>query len=162
MQTRTLGPVALLALPLLLAAAAPATAQNLPGYQGDYDAAAAQFRAYALGHFQSVLAEWVEAVNEGDIDRAMGLYADDAWVDFGGPTTGRDAAREALGRWVEGVDGIQVGLGDFDASGTMSYGSVRIVINAAPPREDTDGSLVLILKKQGRDWRIRSQALVLD
>ena len=147
---------------LALLLAAPAAGQRVPGFEGDYDAAAAQFRAYALENFQQVLGEWVEAVNRHEVDAAVRLYAENAHVQLEGPAQGRDAARQALADWLEGVDAIQVGLADFDASGTMSYGSVRIVIDGAGSGRDADGTLLVVLKRRGRDWEIRSQTLMVD
>ncbi len=146
----------------LIAPAAPAAGQNLPGYQGDYDTAEAQFRAYALEEMQKVLTAWTEAALDKDVDAAMGHYAPNAFVYLDGVARGTEQVRERLTSWLDGVDDFRIGLSDFDASGSMSYASVSIVINAVNPDDDADGTLVFVLHRQGRNWRIRSQTLVLN
>lgn len=151
-------------IPALLAmlVATPAVGQNVPGFEGNYDAAAAQFRAYALENFQEVMGAWVQAVNAHQLDEVVGLYADNAHVQLEGPAQGREATRAALAEWLASVDAVQVGLADFDASGTMSFGSVRILIDGAGSHRDADGTLFVVLKRHGRDWQIRSQTLMVD
>ena len=152
-------------LPCLLAAAlvanaAPAAAQTLPGFRGDYDAARAQFRAYALGEFHEILNEWVAAVNARETERALELYAPSAYVQLDERATNREAAREVLEEWVQSIDVIRVGLRDFDASGSMSYGMLNVIINAADPDENGQAVMLFVMKRDGDGWKIRSQTLV--
>jgi ketosteroid isomerase-like protein len=142
--------------------ASSAAGQNLPGYHGDYDAADAQYRAYALNAFQEVLAGWAEAVNDGDVEAASRYYADEVTAFFDRPATGAQDVRAALAEWIERIDGFRLGLSDFDASGSMSYGAVKVVVNGADPADNGDGTLVMVLKRRGRDWEIRSQTLVMS
>ncbi len=140
----------------------PAAAQNLPGYVDDYDAAEAQFRAWALEGFQRTLSGWTEAVLAGDVDAALHYYADETSVYIGEPGRGKEGVRSLLLSWIESVDGFRTGLSDFAASGSMSYASVNVVINAVNPAEDGDGTMIFVLKRRGRDWLIRSHTLVRD
>lgn len=96
------------------------------------------------------------------MDRALRLYADDVFLHFGAPASGTDDARTTLDRWMDGVDGIRTGLRDFDASGKIAYGTMHVVVNAADPAEDGTGVMVLVMKRAGSGWKIRSQTLVLD
>ncbi|NIP78809.1 MAG: hypothetical protein GWM90_06255, partial [Gemmatimonadetes bacterium] len=95
-------------------------------------------------------------------DAAARLYAEDASTHLGHPATGAEAVREALAGWIGSLDGVRLGLSDFDASGSMSYGAVHIVVDAVDSDDDGDGTLVFVLKKRGRDWEIRSQTLVMN
>lgn len=140
-------------------AVAPASAQVTPGYRGDHDAATAQYRSYALGEFQNVMAEWLEAVNAGDVEAAAALYTEDAFIHLEHPAN-IDQTEASLRAWLDDVDGVRIGLSDFDASGNLSYGSVRVQLLGSGSRGDVDGTMTFILRKQGRDWRIRSQMLV--
>lgn len=145
---------------VLLAGAAPAAAQTLPGFRGDYDAARAQFRAYALGEFHEVLNEWVAAVNARETERALDLYVPAAYVQLDDRATSREAAREVLEEWIRSIDVIRVGLRDFDASGSMSYGMLNVIINASDPEQDGQAVMLFVMKRDGGDWKIRSQTLV--
>lgn len=145
-----------------LALAGPVAAQNLPGFKGDYDTAEAQFRAYALGEFQKVLTAWTEAVRDRDVDAAMRYYTPDAFAYFSETARGTDQVRAQLTAWLDSVDNFRTGLADFDASGSLSYSSVSIVINAVDPEDDGDGTMIFVLHRHGRNWLIRSQTLVMN
>lgn len=141
-------------------AVAPASAQVTPGYRGDHDAASAQFRSYALGEFQNVMAQWLEAVNAGDVEAVAALYTEDAFIHLERPANGINETEASLRAWLDRFDGVRIGLSDFDASGNLSYGSVRVQLLGSGARGDVDGTMTFILRKHGRDWRIRSQMLV--
>lgn len=58
------------------------------------------------------------------------------------------------------VSHLQVGLSDFDASGDMAYGTLQVRV--APVDGSTrTGTLLLVMREQGRDWLIRAQTLTL-
>lgn len=145
-----------------LAVPAPAAAQNIPGFSGDYDQAEAQFRAYALAEFQKVLTGWTEAVREGDVDQAMEYYTSNAFAYFTETARGSDQIRRQLTAWLDAIDDFRIGLTDFDASGSISYSSVSIVVNAVNPDDDGDGTMIFVLRRHGRNWLIRSQTLVMN
>ena len=144
-----------------IAVAAPAATQNLPGYDNDFDQARAQYRAYAIGEFQEVLAGWLEAVEAHDAHRAAEYYAEDGFVYLGEEASGRADVEHALERWLVRVDGIQTGMRDFDASGSMSYATLNLVVNAADPEDDGPGTMMLVLTKERGGWKIRSQTVVM-
>lgn len=147
------------ALALLLIAGA-ASAQTVPIPRSDFEEAAAQYRSYALSEFHGVVQEWVSAINADAADRAVRLYTEDAYVDIEQPARGRKAVADLLAGWEGGVRQLQVGLSDFDASGNMSYGTlnVRLVPEEGAVRS---GMLLLVMRKEGRSWRIRAQTLTL-
>lgn len=142
-----------------LVAASPAAAQNLPGYQGDYDAAHAEYRAYAIGEFQKVFAQWMEAVKAGNAEEAARYYTDNAYLYLGQSDDGRGEVEESLDQWLDGIDDLRTGLTDFDASGSISYATLDLVINGADPADDGSATMMLVLKKVRGGWKIRSQTL---
>lgn len=145
----------------LQVALAPALAgQVVPIPKSDFDEAAAQYRSYALGEFQSVVNSWVEAVNAGSAEGAARLYTEDAYLDIEEPARGREAVRALLRAWTREVSHLQVGLSDFDASGNMAYGTLQVRLS--PTEGSTrSGTLLLVMRKEGRSWRIRAQTLSL-
>ncbi|MBW3552017.1 MAG: nuclear transport factor 2 family protein [Gemmatimonadetes bacterium] len=145
---------------LFLGTATPAYAQVMPIPRSDFDEALAQYRSYALQEFQTVVETWVDAVNAGALDQAAGLYTEDSYVDIEELARGRESVRALLREWSEGIRHVQVGLSDFDASGNMSYGTLQIRVS--PDEGSTrSGVLLLVLRKEGRAWRIRAQTLTL-
>ncbi|HUG40478.1 MAG TPA: hypothetical protein VMM12_08330 [Longimicrobiales bacterium] len=149
--------------PVLLGflAAAPASAQVVPIPRSDFEEAAAQYRSYALAEFNAVVAQWVGAINAGSPDRAARLYTGDAYLDLGQPARGREAVEHLLESWGGDIRHIEVGLSDFDASGNMSYGTLHIRVSPLDGRPRS-GVLLLVMRKEGRTWRIRAQTLTLD
>ena len=145
---------------VLLGAAVPAYGQATPIPRSDFEEAAAQYRSYALQEFQDVVEKWVGAVNAGEPDRAVRLYTDDSYAEIDAPARGRPAIQELLREWAHGVRHVQVGLSDFDASGSMSYGTLQIRVSPEDGRTRT-GVLLLVMRKEGRAWRIRAQTLTL-
>ena len=148
------------ALLLLAPGLRAAAGQTVPVPRSDFEEAAAQYRGYALGEFTEVVEEWVDAVNAGHPERALGLYTEDAYMEIEGPARGREAIETLLRGWGPGIDHIQVGLSDFDASGNMSYGTLQVRIT--PEGGSTrSGTLLLVMRKHGRSWRIRALTLTL-
>lgn len=148
-----------LAIALLLCTTTLAAAQMTPGYRGDRDEVLSEFRAKTLNEFQAVLGAWVRAVNDGDVDAASELYAADAFIHLDG-ASGPGEVRAVLEEWLRAVPELRVGLSDFDVSGELAYGSVRVQLldsGSAPP---TDGIMAIVMRRHGRDWRIRSQVIV--
>lgn len=145
---------------LLVGTAASAHGQVVPIPRSDFEEAAAQYRSYALQEFQDVVEEWVGAVNAGEPDRAVRLYTHDSYAEIEAPARGRAAIQKLLREWSEGVRHVQVGLSDFDASGNMSYGTLQIRVFPGEGRTRS-GVLLLVMRKEGRAWRIRAQTLTL-
>lgn len=145
-----------------LAGGGPLHAQVMPGYRGDHDESRAQFRAYALQEFHAVLADWIEAANADDVDAAFRLYTGDAFLQLDRPTSGRAEGRGSLEAWLDAIDEVRAGLSDFDASGNLAYGSVRVQLLVPGPGSVVEGTMMFLLRKEGRDWRIRSQVWVAD
>lgn len=151
---------ALLAVITLVGFAAPVAAQITPGYKGDHDRARAEFRAYALNGFQTGLSGWVQAVNADDAEAAAGFYTDNAFVHLAGPAENAEDLRTLLEQWLDSVDGVRVGLQDFDASGSMAYGSVRVQFVDSESAARRDGVMAIAMLREGRRWAIRSQTLL--
>lgn len=150
-----------LAIALLLCTSTVAAAQLTPGYRGDRDRMLAEFRAETLNAFQEVLGEWVRAVNDEDAEAAAGLYAEDAFVHLGG-TAGPGEVSALLEQWLPRVPQLRVGLSDFDVSGEVAYGSVRVQFLGSGSAPDIDGVMAVVMRRHGHNWRIRSQVMVTD
>lgn len=150
-----------LAIALLLSTTGHAAAQMIPGYHGNRDQVRSEFRARVLNEFQEVMGAWVRAVNDEDADAAARLYAPDALVHLHG-ASGPGDVRAILEEWLPRVPQIRVGLSDFDVSGELAYGSVRVQFLGSGSDADTDGVMAVLMRRHGRDWRIRSQVMVAD
>lgn len=140
--------------------ATPAAAQTVPGYQGDHDSARAQYRAYAIGEFQKVFSGWLEAVQAGDARAAARFYTDDAFVHIGETAQGQGNVLPVLQHWLADVEGVQTGMTDFDASGSMSYASVNLMVDG-PGAAGGPGTMLFVLKKVKGGWKIRSHSVVM-
>lgn len=143
-------------------ATAPAEGQKPPGFRNDYDAVQLQFRAYAMEGFQDVLGPWTDAARSGDLDSAMSFYTDDAFVFLGAAGKGTQEVRARLAEWLASVDELRLGMSDFDASGRISYATVNMVVNSSNPEDDGSGTMVFVLKREGRNWKIRSQTVMMN
>lgn len=150
-----------LAIILLLSTTSVLAAQMTPGYRGDRDQVRAEFRAKTLNEFQEVLGAWVRAVNADDVDAAALLYAEDAFVHLDGPSSSGEV-KAVLERWLPAVPQLRVGLSDFDVSGELAYGSVRLQLLGPGSAGPTDGIMAVVMRRHGRDWLIRSQVMVTD
>lgn len=138
----------------------PAAAQMVPGYQGDHDSARAQYRAYAIEEFQKVFSGWLQAVQSGDARAAARFYTDDAFVHIGDSVQGRGNVLSVLEEWLADVGGVQTGMTDFDASGSMSYASVNLMVDGAGTASGP-GTMLFVLKKVRGGWKIRSHSVVM-
>lgn len=152
-------------VPLLLlpfaSMAGPASAQTVPGFDGGHDSARAQHRAYAIEEFQKVYSGWLEAVQAGDADRAAEFYTDDAFLYLGDSANGRGDVQSALTDWLQEIDHVQTGMTDFDASGSMSYVSLNLMVDGFGGGDNGPGTMILVLKRVRGGWRIRSHTVVM-
>ena len=144
----------------LLMTAQTVEAQRVPGYSGDYGMAEAEYRALALKAFQETVGDWTSAVQSRDLDDAMDLYSDQVFAYLDGPASGKAAVRAQLQSWLDGINGFTVNLVDFDASGRLAYGSVRLNVVPAGAMSSEPVTMLFVLRRVGRDWYIRSQSLI--
>jgi ketosteroid isomerase-like protein len=118
----------------------------------------AEYRAAAHAEFQALVRRWADAVGRDDIDQALALYHPDAWTHLDYPAGGPEL-RVAVERWVREVDSVLIGPTDFDFSGDLAFGTVRLLVVPAGGAGRITGFMTLVIRNSGGDWRIRSQQL---
>lgn len=151
----------LLAL-LALLGAGGARAQMLPGVRGpDNRQEMRDFNAEALRGVSSMLAEWRGAWARDDARQAARFYTEDALllIGDGKPLRGRQEIQTGFGGILSTTGVIQVAVEDFLASGNVAYAYGNFWY---PSEQDQDappvtGTYVMLLRRDGRNWKIRSQ-----
>jgi uncharacterized protein (TIGR02246 family) len=151
---------------LVTATAVPAHAQHVPGAPSiDWDRARNDYTASVLRDYNSVIAEWRETLDNGDVGRALSYYSDGAMILVPGSAAiqGRDSIRAFLQGFAPNVLEIRTGLTDFVASDYLAYATGPLMYTyrtgEAGPIHTVVGNHVTILVREGRRWRIRSQVL---
>ena len=126
-----------------------------------------ELRSAVLGHFQTVMGDWVAAVNAGEAERASDLYAEDALVHLGETAIGAEDVHGFLEGWLDDVTSLTFGLAQFDASSSLAHAVANVLVyrwdEGAGRTVEDRGVMILVLRKEGRDdWRIRSQTLLVE
>lgn len=147
---------------LALLGAGGARAQMLPGVRAaDNRQEMREFNAEALRGVSSMLAEWRGAWARNDVREAARFYTDDALllIGDGKPLRGRQEIETGFGGILSTTGVIQVAVEDFLASGNVAYAYGNFWY---PNEQDQDappvtGTYVMLLRRDGRNWKIRSQ-----
>ncbi|HEX8273233.1 MAG TPA: DUF4440 domain-containing protein [Longimicrobiaceae bacterium] len=147
---------------LALVGAGGARAQMLPGARPtDNRLEMREFNAEALRGVSSMLAEWRGAWARDDAREAARFYTDDALllIGDGKPLRGRQEIQTGFGGILSTTGVIQVAVEDFLASGNVAYAYGNFWY---PDEQDQDappvtGTYVMLLRRDGRNWKIRSQ-----
>lgn len=135
---------------------------SVPGGSAEYIARRdAYMRAEMYGGFQALLADWGRAVADGAVDRAYAMYTDGARVRLDYLAVGAEI-RPALAEWFDAVDNVIMGPADFDFSGELAYGVVRVLVvpSDGGPRET--GIMTVVARSTSAGWFIRGQFLTLQ
>ncbi|HEX2204258.1 MAG TPA: nuclear transport factor 2 family protein, partial [Longimicrobium sp.] len=151
----------LLALPLAVAAHAPAAAQLMPGGEPNSPRAARSvYLAQVRNTVEGVLAEWRQAWEGSDPRALAAFYTDDAVLLRAGaePVSGRPMVARALEAALGPVSGVQTVNLDFTASGDAAYytGKFHRWVDAHGATRAESGTFVMVLHHVGRTWKIRS------
>jgi ketosteroid isomerase-like protein len=155
--------VFLVAVAAIPGATIGAAAQTLSFERTDAGRARAELHAAVFGEFQTVMAEWVEAVNDRDAERLSKLYDDGAFLFLRERQAEPGEIEAYLEGWLAGLGSITFGLSAFEASSSLSYASGRVTIAPAGTGPGAQGVMLLVLRRHDRDdWRIRSQTLLLE
>lgn len=117
----------------------------------------ADFRAAVHREFQALLRDWADAVATDDVDAVMALYSPDAWIRLDYPARGADV-RPATEQWVRGTRNVLLGAADFDFSGDLAVGTVRLLVTPTDGARRA-GVMVVVIRSTDAGWRIRSQVL---
>lgn len=155
---------ALLSLPLVTADAAAQVPGGNPARDRDrMDAARARLRAMAMQGVQRTLEEWSDAWMEDDARKMADLYRKAASVrglPFG-PRAGRERIVRELDRYLDDNGSVTLEMQEFDASGELAYAVAsyryRRLEAGSPGGALREGTVLMVFRKRGDDWRIRSQ-----
>lgn len=125
-----------------------------------------EMRREALRGTTQLLRRWTEAWNEDDAGRLTRLYTEDAVLlpaEGASQLRGRESIGDYLSETLDGAGEIRVVLSDFDAVGQLAY-ALGTFTYTAPSRAGSrgasrslEGDVVLVLRRDGGSWRIRSQ-----
>ena len=131
----------------------PGTSESLEAAQRE----TRQMRAAAYAEFQQLVGAWVEAVEQGAVERAAALYEPRAVVRLGYPARGPEVGT-ALADWIQDVERVMVGPADFDFSEQLAYGTLRILV-VSREGDRRGGRMVVVARQRDGIWRIRSQLI---
>jgi ketosteroid isomerase-like protein len=157
-------------LPLILFLTVPTRAvhaQIVPGAPTtDWNRQRQEFTAEVLKAYDRTMKEWRDAWHKGDIKAVADFYLDDALLFVGDtvPLQGKDNVLKQLQRMVPNTVEMRTGLSDFVASDRLAYAlgpfywETRESAGATATRVVT-GTVVTIMVRDGRRWKIRSQIL---
>lgn len=158
--------ITLLGTALLLAVPATARAQHVPGAPStDWERARRDYTASVLRDYNTVMNEWRQTLDNGDVSRALTFYSAGALVLMPGvdAVQGHDSIRSFLQRTVPNIIEIRMGLTDFVASDHLAYATGPLMYTyrtaATGPVHTVIGNHVTVIVREGRRWRIRSQVL---
>lgn len=150
-----------LLIALCIVGAGSARAQVLPIPRApDTKQEARQFNAESLRDVSGMLAEWRGAWARNDARGTARFYTEDALLAIGEekPFQGRQAIESGIPEILATTGVVQVAVDDFAASGNIAYafGSFWYQ-NEAGVESGTQGRYVMVFRRDGRTWRIRSQ-----
>ena len=151
-------------LPLIFALLAPASlgAQVLPVQSQDVQREMREYNAEVLKEYHGVMNEWAAAWQRQDARALAQHYTDDAilYMDGAEPVQTRRAIEERFRQVLPTTGVARLGVVDFVVSGSLAFGSGRYTyedgssIGAAALES---GTYTVLLRREGRRWRIRSQ-----
>lgn len=142
-------------------------AQVVPGAPAtDWDRQRHEYTADVLRAFNKVMEEWRAAWQTGDVEEIVALYDESALLFVGdsAPLQGRAALQMYFAQTLPLNVEIRSGLSDFVASERLAYalGPLYVVNRIEPGAQNTrqsTGTLVTILVREGKRWKIRSQII---
>ena len=142
-------------------------AQIVPGAPTmDWQRERQEFTAEVLKAYDRTITEWRNAWQKGDVAAVADFYLDDALLFVGDtiPLQGKTNFIKQLQRMVPQTVELRTGLSDFVASDRLAYAlgpfywEIKESAGATTTRVVT-GTVVTIMVRDGRRWKIRSQIL---
>lgn len=115
-------------------------------------------RAGGYEAFHALVREWAAAVADDAVDRALGLYTPDARLKLDYLAQGPEL-RDAMAEWFPGVRSVVIGAADYDISGNLAYGVVRVLVVPADGGRRQAGIMTVIARWTTGRWLIRAQYL---
>jgi uncharacterized protein (TIGR02246 family) len=144
----------------------PAHAQIVPGAPTtDWNRERQEFTADVLRAYDRMITEWRAAWQKGDPKAVAEFYLDDALFFVGDtvPLQGKASVMQQLQRMVPGTVELRTGLSDFVASDRLAYALGpfywEVKDSAGTTTRVVTGTVVTIVVRDGRRWKIRSQIL---
>ena len=154
----------LLSAALLAAAAAAARAQALPYESLDGGAGNREYSGYVMREYNGVVTRfrdgWVTA-NERELGRVFSEAGTFTLLDRA-QLHGRGAIAAALGQEIPRIDGLEMGMSEFSASGGLAYvtGPFTYQVQGATGDDArVSGTFTMVLSEEQSTWTIRSLAL---
>lgn len=151
---------------VLVSAPVEVRAQIVPGAPTpDWERQRHEYTADVLRAYDRLITEWRIAWDNGDVAAASDLYLDDAILFVGDtvPMQGRANIAKLLGRLIPVTIELRTGLSDFVASERLAYALGpfywEVQESGTAASRIITGTIVTILVRDGRRWRIRSQIL---
>lgn len=137
-------------------------AQVLPVQTQDVQREMREYTAEVLKEYHGLMNEWSAAWERRDARALAQRYTDDAilYMDGEEPVQTRRAIEEHFRRVLSTSGQARLGVVDFVVSGSLAFGSGRYTYEGssaegALPIES--GTYTVLLRREGRRWRIRSQ-----
>jgi ketosteroid isomerase-like protein len=140
-------------------------AQIVPGAPPvDWQRERQEFTADVLRAYDRLITEWRAAWHKGDVKAVADFYQDDALFFVGDtvPLLGKANVEKQLQRMVPLTIELRTGLSDFVASDRLAYALGPFyweLKESAGTTRVVTGTVVTILVRDGRRWKIRSQIL---
>jgi ketosteroid isomerase-like protein len=154
----------LLSAALVVGAAAGARAQALPFDAIDGGAGSREYSGYVMREYNRVIGRfregWVTA-NAKDFAHTFSEVGTFTLFDRA-QIHGRGAIAEALGQEIPRIDGLELGMSEFTASGGLAYvtGPFSYVVQGASGADArVSGAFTMVLSEDQGSWTIRSLAL---
>lgn len=119
-----------------------------------------EFLNHTLNEVRPVLDDWQRLVEKADPGLAVQALTEDAlfmpldgWIARGRPGVG-----DSLRAWLPRLSAYGLTLLDFDAGSSLVYvlASVHYQMAMASGRRAVQGLALIVLRRDGRQWRIRS------
>jgi ketosteroid isomerase-like protein len=149
---------------LVLCSAAGARAQALPYESIDGGAGNREYSGYVMREYNRLVGRFREAwvtANGHDFSRAFSETGTFTLFEQS-QLHGRGAIGEGLGQEIPKIDGLEIGMSEFTASGGLAYvtGPFSYVVQG----DNTDavrvsGTFTMVLTEEQGSWAIRSLAL---
>lgn len=111
--------------------------------------------------FQMLLREWAASVADDAVDRALALYTTNARVRLDYLAQGPEL-RPAMSEWFPRVESVVMGPADYDISGNLAYGVMRILVVPTDGGRRRAGFMTVIARWTSGRWWIRAQYLSLS
>jgi ketosteroid isomerase-like protein len=152
-----------------LTAASAASAQVAPGAPAiDWDRERSEYSVEVLRSYNDLVRNWRSAWEKRDARAAAEFYSDGAYLMMADSALiqGKEAIQAYLGGKLPEIVEIRTGLSDFVASERLAYALGPFFYQYRRGGDgilqDVSGTIITVLVREGRRWKIRSQLFRID